>query len=155
MATNNTKIPLVYRVLFVVFDILLPAMGIFLNAFSPITPLTNYTANPVTPPNLETLVLLDGTSGFLAALAFLNVFFLLYRPNDILVWRALIGAVLLQDIFMLGGFARELKLRGGDWRGEDYGNIGGYILIAAVRSLFLLDVGMDRKGVRSVNLKAQ
>ena len=154
-STTNVKIPLVYRALFIGFDILLPIMGIFLNAFSPITTLTSYTHYPVTPPNLETLVLLDGTSGFLAALAFLNMFFLLYRPNDILVWKALIGAVLLQDVFMLSGFARELKLRGSDWRSEDYGNIVGYIFIATVRSLFLLDLGLDRKVSRSNNLKAQ
>lgn len=132
-----------YRALFIVFDILLPIVGIALNTFSPKFPVSGYTLDPQEPLALEILILLDCTSGWFAALAFISTFFLFYRPNDLLIWKGLIGAIFLQDLFMLGGFARELKLRGSQWTGDDYGNIIGYSAIALVRALFVVGVGLD------------
>ena len=48
---------------------------------------------------------------------------------------------------MIGGFLRELRLRDGgvavaDWSGQDWGNVGGYAVIALVRALFLTGVGV-------------
>jgi len=147
LSIPTTKIPLPYRIIFFIIDIAGPLIGITLNIFNPVSTLEQYTAHPQDPPNLETLVAIDCSSGFFATLAFLNIFFLLYRPNDILVWRALTGSVILQDLFMIGGFARELNLRGGEWRGQDYGNVLGYSAIVAVRALFVLGVGIgERRG---------
>lgn len=105
---------------------------------------------------METYVLLDCTSGFFAALAFINIYLLLYRPNDLVVWRGLIAGILIQDLFMVGGFLRELRLRDGgvelaDWSGQDWGNIGGYTAIALLRGLFLAGVGLGGgKGVKEL-----
>lgn len=148
--------PLAYRVLFVLLDIALPIMGICFNTFAPANALQNFTPKPTTPINSETYVLLDCTSGFFAALAFINVYLLLYRPNDLVVWRGLIAGVLLQDLFMLGGFLRELRLRDGgvataDWSGQDWGNVIGYSAIAMLRGLFVVGVGLGKgKGVKEL-----
>lgn len=62
------------------------------------------------------------------------------------VWRAQEGGTLLQDIFMLGGFARALIAGGRTdctlWRSDDWSNIVGYIVIAGIRTAFLLGIGM-------------
>lgn len=157
MASNTAaRIPIAYRVLFVLLDIALPIMGICFNTFDPVSALGNFTPRPTTPINMETYVLLDCTSGFFAALAFINIYLLLYRPNDLVVWRGLIAGILIQDLFMVGGFLRELRLRDGgielaDWSGQDWGNVGGYTAIALLRGLFLAGVGLGGgKGVKEL-----
>lgn len=150
------RMPIAYRILFILLDVALPIMGICFNLFAPVQALQNLTPNPTTPINLETYVLLDCTSGFFAALAFINIYLLLHRPNDLEVWRALCAGVLLQDLFMIGGFLRELRLRDGgvavaDWTGQDWGNVGGYTVIALLRGLFVAGIGLGRgKGMKEL-----
>lgn len=139
--------PLAYRVIFAILDIALPVMGIAFNVLNPLQALGNFTPHPKSPINLETYVLLDCTSGFFAALAFINVYLLVYRPNDLVVWKGLVGGVFLQDLFMIRGFLQELGMRNGSaavvgWSGQDWGNVVGYSVIALVRALFVLGVGV-------------
>lgn len=48
---------------------------------------------------------------------------------------------------MIGGFLRELRLRGAEfptgWAGQDFGNVLGYAAIASVRALFVVGVGVS------------
>ncbi|KAK3060956.1 hypothetical protein LTS18_007334 [Coniosporium uncinatum] len=141
-------IPLPYRIIFIVLDILLPAFGIYSNILSPSSALAMFTPFPTLPPAPETQVLLDSSAGFFAMLLTLNVAFLAYRPNDILVWKTLQAGTLMTDVFMLLGFAKEMQATGrfntGMWTGQDWGNVSGYAAIAAVRVAFLMEVGKGR-----------
>lgn len=146
--TVTPRMPLAYRAIFVILDIALPVMGIAFNLLDPLQALANFTPHPTSPINLETHVLLDCTSGFFAALIFINVYLLVYRPNDLVVWKGLVGGVLLQDLFMIRGFLLELSLRNGgvavaNWSGQDWGNVVGYSVIALVRALFVAGVGLN------------
>jgi len=138
-------IPLPYRILFIILHILLPGFDIYNNTLSPSSALTLFTASPTLPPAPETQVLLDSGAGFFAMLLTLNVAFLVYRPNDMLVWKTLQAGTLMTDVLMLLGFAREMQATGrldtGMWTGQDWGNVGGYAAVAAVGVAFLLDVG--------------
>lgn len=132
---------------------MLPIMGITFNTFTPVNALGNFAPNPTIPINPETHVLLACTSGFFASLAFVNIYLLAYRPNDLLVWKGLIAGTLLQDLFMVGGFLTELASRGGsgirlaDWSGQDWGNVVGYSVIALLRGLFIAGVGLGEDKV--------
>lgn len=123
-------------------------MGIGFNTFAPVNALQNFVPSPVSPINPETHVLLACTSGFFASLAFVNIYLLVYRPNDLVVWKGLITGTLLQDLFMVGGILKELRSRadGGitlaDWDGQDWGNVVGYSAIALLRGLFVAGVGL-------------
>lgn len=129
-------------------------MGITFNTFTPAKALQNFASNPTTPINPETHVLLACTSGFFAALAFINIYLLVHRPNDLVVWRGLITGVLLQDLFMVGGFLTEIRSRGGigvgiaDWNGQDWGNVVGYSTIALLRGMFVAGVGLGGDKVK-------
>ena len=159
MSTTTPRIPPIYRAIFIALDIILPLTGILLNTFSPLTALQNYTPTPSPAINPETYVLLDCTSGFFAALCFINVYLLVYRPHDVVVWRGVVGGVLLQDLFMVGGFLREMRLRQAMgvtvWTGADWGNVGGYTAIAIVRGLFVMGVGMGGTGPGVAEMKKE
>jgi len=91
---------------------------------------------------------MDTVARWYASLVVLNVVMLKYRWNDMLVWRAMSGATLMVDLFMLAGFGkalrRESRMDVGKWSGDDWGNVGGYTFITLVRGAFLLGVGMGR-----------
>ncbi len=116
--TTIARFPIVYRVLFVVFDIILPLFGVYAHIFDPKFILQGWVSNVVQPIAIET----------------------------ILLWRTLQGATFLVDIFMLLGFVRVLiaenRVETKDWRQEDYQNIVGYAFIALVRLAFTLKVGI-------------
>jgi len=118
-------IPLTYRVTFIFLDIILPIFGVTMHITNAPFILTGFTPSPILPPSSETIVLLDTLAGWYAALAFLNIVFLMKRPNDIVVWRALGGATLLIDLFMLGAFGRELS-GGRTWRGVSFSDGKAY-----------------------------
>lgn len=147
---SNMAFPIFYRICFTIFDIFLPIFGVFGNLIAPTFILNNYTSLYVSPPATETILLLDAMAGFLASLAFMQIYFLSTRPNDMTVWRGMQGGTLLVDIFMLGGFARALITEGRtdcmDWRSDDWSNVGGYVVIAAIRLAFLLGVGIRGEG---------
>jgi hypothetical protein len=116
-----TSIPLLYRIVFILFDIALPIFGTFMHIFNPSVILSGFVPSPSSPPATETILLLDTLAGWYASLTLLNVVFLSYRPNDLLIWRAMEGATLLVDIFMLGGFARSLMgVEVNNWRGVSH-----------------------------------
>lgn len=93
-------------------------------------------------------MLLACTSGFFAALAFINIYLLMYRPNDLVIWKGLVAGALLQDLFMIGGFLTDIRSRGGtgfgvaDSSGKTWGNVVGYSMIALLRVLFVAGVGL-------------
>jgi len=122
---DKMTIPLTYRVTFIFLDIILPIFGVTMHITNAPFILTGFTPSPILPPSSETIVLLDTLAGWYAALAFLNIVFLMKRPNDIVVWRALGGATLLIDLFMLGAFGRELS-GGRTWRGVSFSDGKAY-----------------------------
>lgn len=143
-------IPTIYRVIFVVFDILLPAFGIYNNIADPASVLMMYTPKPASPPLVETRFLLDSGAGWYAMLLFMSVYLLLKRPNDTTAWTALQGGTLMTDVFMLFAFYREMVATGRSstelWSGQDWGNLCGYVFIGLVRLLFVSGVGVKEDG---------
>lgn len=143
-------VPLPYRVLFTIFDIVLPLFGIYAHLFAADTMvLPGFSASFSWPPGAEMRVMLDATAGWLAAFATAQIVFLLYRPRDMLIWRTLAAGTLAQDLFMLVGLARGLQIEGklqdtSLWRGDDWGQVGGYVVIALVRAAFLMGIGVGR-----------
>lgn len=139
--------PLPYRVVFIILDILLPLYGIYSNLLDSHSILALFTPSPTLPPAPETQLLLDGGAGWFAMLLVLNVALLRYRPNDIFVWKVLQASVLWTDVAMVGGFVREMNGQGRlwemeKWRGLDYGNVCGYGVIAALRFGFVMGIGL-------------
>jgi len=143
---DTVSIPLFYRAIFTVLDLLLPLFGIYAHTVAPALVLKGWTPTHASPPAIDTYLLSDALAGFFASLAFLQIFLLWPKPNDWVVWRAMQGATLLTDIFMLGGFYRALRSEGRLdthlWRAEDYSNIGGYAVISIIRVAFLLGIGL-------------
>ena len=140
-------IPILYRLAFGVFDIAMPAMGIYANLLDPGFVLGGFTTKFISPLNNETRVLLDAGAGWFAALILLNIAFLRYKANDITVWKILETAMILVDVFQLLGFARlyaaEGKTEVASLSGQDLGNVIGYSVIAAVRAAFVLGIGLS------------
>lgn len=146
-------IPLLYLIVFSVFDFLLPLLGIYLHLFMPSMVLSGFTPSPVSSIAPETRVLLDGMAGWFAGLIVMHLYVRLIRPDDLSVWRALQASLVFVDAFMLLGFARELKITGrtstNQWRGEDWQNIVGYSALTLIRTAFALGVGVKKSTYRS------
>ena len=101
------------------------------------------------PPAVETQLMLDREAGFFAGIVLLLAGLLRARPNDVTVWKYVLGSLLLVDLFGLAGFFRAFVDGGrtnvGEWRGGDWGNVLGYTVLAASRAAFILGVGFGPK----------
>eukprot|EP01113_Clastostelium_recurvatum_P042779 TRINITY_DN6965_c0_g1_i1.p1 TRINITY_DN6965_c0_g1~~TRINITY_DN6965_c0_g1_i1.p1 ORF type:complete len:153 (-),score=31.91 TRINITY_DN6965_c0_g1_i1:120-578(-) len=134
------------RVLFFVFDFLMPLGGVVGHFADPQTILSGFTSKaPLTPPAVETQVLLDGMAGWYAGLMAMHLYlqFSSRAKHDRSIWNLVMVNLILVDLGMLIGFTRALlaegRLYGVDtWRTQDYANIVGYTVIALVRLLFVL-----------------
>ncbi|KIW86007.1 hypothetical protein Z517_01401 [Fonsecaea pedrosoi CBS 271.37] len=153
-----STIPPLYRVFFSTIDPLIALSGALTQLFAPSTILRLYNASSATiPPAPETTVLLDSGAGYLLSTLFLQVAMLRARPADVLVWRCLQGAILVQDVAIIGAVARSLdvqrRLEWGLVTGQEWANLAILAGVGALRVAFLLGVGMrmdelngDKKG---------
>ena len=143
-------VPIGYRAFFFVFDIVLPVFGTYAHVFNPAFVLGGAVSRFALPPATETVVLLDTLAGCFASLAITQSYFLYTRPNDLTIWRGLNVGTFVLDLFQLASFYRALVAEGrldtSLWRGEDYGNIVGYTIIALVRAAFIAGVGVNYAG---------
>lgn len=144
-------IPAFYRILFSTVDPLLGLIGgVLLNLVSPASTLNSYTPLFTSPPAPETTILLASSSGFFAGLAFLQLYLLRARPADLVVWRALQGALIAVDAAMfaalVGALVREGRVDKMLWRAEDWVNMVMYPALLTIRLAFVSGVGMDAPG---------
>ena len=143
-------IPSFYRIWFTIIDPIVALIGSLGNILMPASTLQSYSASFANPPAAETIALLDIMAGFLASLIVLQVFLLRARPMDLTVWRSFQAAVVLVDFTMLGAIARSLIAQGRvDWRvwtKDELVYWGFTAVIAAIRTSFLLGIGMGRQG---------
>lgn len=150
-------VPIGYRAFFTVFDIVLPIFGTYAHIFKPAIVLGGAVTRFALPPATETVVLLDTLAGCFASLAVTQTYFLITRPHDVPVWKGLNVGTFVLDLFQLASFYRALAAEGrldtSLWRGEDYGNVVGYTVIALVRAAFIAGIGVDSTGSSAAAIK--
>lgn len=149
-----SRVPSAYRVIFFLFDFLMPLGGSVAHVIAPRAILGGLAVAPSAPPAVETQMLLDSLAGWFVGLALLHTYLQLARPSDRRAWVPVIAAVFVQDIFQLGGFARAMHTEGrtlvdtSTWRNEDWSNLGGYAFIALVRLLFVMSTSAQESAAK-------
>lgn len=95
------RMPTFYRVLFGLFDVLLPTFGVYGHIFAAkdaiLAGFTGARRGPVWPPAPETRVLLDGVAGWYVALITLQIFAITKRPRDWGEWTRRSDQSLMRD----------------------------------------------------------
>lgn len=143
-----SHIPTFYRIFFTWVDPIMCLGGVLTHLLAPELVLKGFTPSILTPIATETAVLIDGMVGWFAGMAFLQASLLRSKPTDAAVWRAVQVAMTCVDAAMVGAFARSLRTTNEWntqlWTGRDWGNIGGYSALVAVRVAFLMGVGVSK-----------
>jgi hypothetical protein len=162
-------IPLLYRIFHLYIEplVLIPG-GIYLALFQPSQFIYSTTPLPVSSPYAPstllkatstpshlTLFLLYNTASLycmfgLAELLVLGAAEKLSAKDQVSVWRALLSALLVCDFGHLAALGKVMGpsavVDWREWRGEDWTNIVILVAGIALRSCFLLGVGMGGRG---------
>ncbi len=140
----------IYRFWFTRLDPLLTIIGIYCNFFTPEFILAGLNPKYHSPPTSETILLLDTGGAWFIAVLILQLGLLRARPDDVLLWRYFAAAVGAVDVVICGAILRALNAQGrlglGDWRGEEWINLGVTAACAGVRIALVLVVGVDEWG---------
>jgi len=151
--TSRPRSPVIaplYRIFFLSIEPLLAFSGALLSHFHPHKFVTSITPAPVntSPPLVVTPViqLLCTNIAALYLLFTINEVIVLRLSNDIKVWRAVIGGMLVSDIGHLYGVYAADPARAtewGKWVMEEWFNVLTLSFGAVVRLGFLAGVGVD------------
>ncbi|KAH9939386.1 uncharacterized protein BXZ73DRAFT_43917 [Epithele typhae] len=158
MSTSSADIPLLYRLFFLYIEPLSALVGSYFAAGQPTAYLTYLAPTPAgalaaQAPPTATLVSLYQLSNLYLLFA-LNEHLVLSSTRARGVWRALLFGLLVADLGHLAtmvpvaqekGFA-AVFLRFWGWNAMEWGSVGFVYAGAAMRSAFLLGVGLGREG---------
>lgn len=143
--TMSSQTPPFYSIFFKYIDPLICLSGALTTLFLPHFFLDSYFSHPTITP--EVSLLLNICAGFFASTLLLQLVLLRLQPIDVRVWKALQGAILVQDLAVIGAFlkvaAEEGRLGFWTWRLAEWGNllvVGG---VGTIRAAFLFGIGMD------------
>ena len=146
----TTTIPSFYRVWFTTIDPLLALMGVLGRVFAPESILEAYSPSYVSPPTIETSLLLDATAGFYAGMMYLQLVLLRTKATDLAVWRHVLASFLLVNLSVLVGLAKALVARQATdwraWRAEEWTSLGITAGEAIIKTAFLLGIGIRERG---------
>ncbi|KAF2101671.1 hypothetical protein NA57DRAFT_35748 [Rhizodiscina lignyota] len=148
MASSVNPIPLLYRLFFLYVEPLSTILGAYYAHLEPLTYLT-LTHSASAPAFVATIP--KGTSVVLTQLA--NLYFLfalneglvLRSTNDLRVWRTLLFGLLVADfghLYSCKDLGPDVYWQFWNWNAIDWGNIAFVYCGAAMRSAFLLGVGL-------------
>ena len=141
-----SPIPSFYSAFFKTIDPILALAGAILPQIDSRTYLKDFSPAAISPPAIETKLLLDIMTGFYTGTALLQIFLLRAKSSDLTVWRFVEANILIQDVAILGGFARALSVQGRTnwtaWRIEEWRNIIILGVVAIIRIAFLTGVGL-------------
>jgi hypothetical protein len=144
----DSPIPSVWRIWFATLDPLVALSGVYLNCFNPTEVLNSYSPKAVSPPAIETRVLLDTSSGFLLGTMFLQVVLLRLKSKDVTVWKCLQASIAIVDVAIITSILMALNTQGrvdpSQWRVQETGSLGLTAFVLTTRVLFLLGVGMPQ-----------
>lgn len=146
MSSNSASVvPGFYSFFFKNLDPIIALWGVYLNFIDPdaavkaAAPNSTYDSNQV--------FLFHQTGGLALAVAVVSAILPRYT-QDLGVWRIFQGALFLSDIAGLSGIYHSLANQGrlspSSWTSDDKGLAGAYVMITAVRLLFLVGFGFKR-----------
>ncbi|KAF5023538.1 hypothetical protein F66182_4405 [Fusarium sp. NRRL 66182] len=141
--TTRTRIPFIYRAVFLWFEPLAALAGVLVLYLSPALFLNSMSPKSTHTP--DTQVVYHQLAASYTLFAF-NELVLLRITSDLRVWRTLFIGILICDALHLHGSWVALgsafwHLR--EWRWEDWVNLGSLWAQAALRVAFLAGVGLD------------
>ena len=141
--------PTAYRVVFTIIDPTLTVISIVLNLLAPEGILQTKSTTCVCPASAKTIMLPQLTVGWYIVGFIHQVYLLRAKPVDPIVWRAIQSGFAVVDMFMLAGLTKilnnENRISPVAWRIEDCTNIVISLVLLAVRSAFMLGMGMKDK----------
>lgn len=145
MEKQAPKIPWIYRAVFLYFEPVAAFFGACLLHFRP-TMFLN-TMAPVAKYAADNQVIYDQLAATYTLFA-LNEAIVLRVTNDLRVWKAILGGILICDAIHLYGSWAAL---GGavfwdprNWRAEDWANLGSLWAQSAVRAAFVAGFGLKQ-----------
>jgi hypothetical protein len=155
MAPPSFKLPIVYRVSFLLVEPLFALAGALLAHFQPFwyLQLTHASSSPLTASTIpvSTNIVLDQLANLYLLFAF-NEAFILRSTSDLRVWRTVLLGCLIADfghLYSVRELGLEVYWRFWEWNSMDFGNIGFVYLGASLRIAFLLGIGLKTGGSAS------
>jgi hypothetical protein len=142
---DNNKIPVYYRLFFLIIEPISAVIGAYFAFFQPQTylHLTHATSAPTDIP-LGTRIVLAQLSNLYFLFA-INEAIVLRSTRDLRVWRALLMGLLIADFGHLWSVDKPgVSIYWGFWKWNaiDWGNVGFVYVGAMSRIAFLLGIGM-------------
>jgi hypothetical protein len=145
----SSPIPYGYRLWFGTLEPIMGLTGFYFNHVTPtyLLQTLNPSYNTLAPITPETRLLLDMTTGCYAQNWFLQIVLPRARPDDLGLWKIWQGSLLVVDCVLLGAVLRNLAVLGvletpGAWTAEQRGNLGVMCALVAIRSAFVLGIGL-------------
>ena len=142
MASHDTQIPLLYRILLLWYEPLSAINGAFLCHWNPTFFLRTMSDSAVYAPSHQ--VIFDQLAATYTLFAF-NEAVVLRLTNDLRIWKAMVAGILLCDLVHLYGswaaMGHEAFFNPALWRWEDTMNLLMLYLGAVMRLCFLGEVG--------------
>lgn len=140
-----SRIPLIYRIYFLLLDPIFALSGAYLILTQPASFLVATTPTSLTPllaPTALTTLLLTNIASLYILFGFLAL--VLLQTRDLRIWRTILAGILVSDIghaYALYAADPAAFVNAEKWRGEDWVNNGILVFGALMRVGFLMGVG--------------
>lgn len=149
MPSPGFKLPVIYRVSFLLIEPIFALFGFIIAHFKPLEylQLTHRASAPsaIAALPISTNIVIDQVANLYLLFAF-NEAFILRSTSDLRVWRTVLLGCLIADfghLYTVRALGPDIYWKIHEWNIMDFGNVGFVYAGASMRIAFLLGVGFN------------